>query len=380
MIYLDNAATTKVSDKVLKAMLPYLKESYGNAGSLHSLGRDSYNAVQRAREQVAKFINADPEQIIFTSGGTEANNMVFYRSNGYTDSHVAIVSAGEHESVLKAAGRYYRRLIVPLRENGTANLEILQKLLSENHADIVSVMYANNEIGSINPVGFFAETCHEYGVPFHTDAVQAAGFIPLNVDEIGCDFMSISSHKIHGPKGVGALYVKNPHDFIPMICGGNTQEFGKRGGTENVAGIVGFGKACELAGESLKGSREYISLLSKTFLESLSKELRRFGVPSFHINGLNKSSSSKTWNIRFDGISNETLLVMLDAHNICVSAGSACTSSDHKASHVLTAIGLSEEQANNSIRVSFSDTNTVEDVLRAAHTIAECVKMIRDFR
>lgn len=377
-IYLDNAATTKISDEVFSAMEPYLKDEYGNAGSLHKIGRTAYNAVANARKQVASLINAEPSQIIFTSGGSEANNMAFYREDGRSNK-VALVSAVEHDSVLGASDRYYNRVLIPVSYNGIS-ISNLEKLLREhrNLVHIVSVMYTNNETGIRNPVKVVSEMCHREDVLFHTDCVQAVGYEKIDVNKIRCDFLSLSSHKIHGPKGVGALFVKNTDKLPAFIKGGNTQEFGKRGGTENVAGIVGFGKACELAEKHFDANVYYIDTLVKAFSNTLiaclceRNRLDKF----FHVNG--EYDGTKILNLRFDGIPNETLLMMLDANGVCVSAGSACTASDHKASHVLTAMGYTEEQTNNSIRVSFSTMNSIDEVINAARIIANCVQRIHE--
>lgn len=373
MIYLDNAATTSVDPEVFDAMKPYFKEYYGNPGSLHAAGRKAYEAVEKARKQVADFIDADPSQIIFTSGGTEANNMVFHRVGGYSFK-TALVSAGEHESVLKAAQNYYRCIKIPLLEAGWIDFQEFVDLLSKNDVGIVSVMHTNNETGMTNNVREIAKKCHEYEVPFHTDCVQAAGYCRISVEEIGCDFLSLSSHKIRGPKGLGALYVRNPGKFEAMISGGSMQEFGLRGGTENVPGIVGFGAACKLAAQNLLRQRQRIDYMSHYFFIQLFASLADNNVSDlFFANGNLLLGMQKTYSIGFKGISNEALLVLLDARGVCVSAGSACTASEHKASHVLTAMGISEEMANNSIRISFSPANTVKEVEKAAKIIGECV-------
>lgn len=377
MIYLDNAATTKISLKVYEEMLPYLQEEYGNPGSLHSLGRRANNAVAKARQQVADFINADPSQIIFTSGGTEANNMVFSLCSN--TNYSSLVSAGEHESVLKA-GRNYSHVCntIPLIETGSIDYQEFLNMINNQNYRLVSVMHTNNETGAVNPVRDICKVCYEYGILFHTDCVQAGGFSRLDVNKIGCDFMSISSHKIHGPKGVGALYVRDMSLIRPIILGGSLQEFGLRGGTENVAGIVGFGEACERSGEYLDDLVVYLHSLTETFFKTLLNALERYGLRNlFHVNGPPISEVRKTYSLRFDEIPNETLIVLLDAQGVCVSAGSACTASDHKASHVLTAMGLTEAQANNTIRVSFSLMNTTDEVMEAAKIIANSVRTIK---
>ena len=278
MIYLDNAATTQVDPRVVEAMMPYLTEQYGNPGSLYKLGRDAKAAVEKAREQVARFMGAKPEQIIFTSGATEANNMVFEITRPFLErtgkTHV-ITSQIEHKSVLKSV----RRLIDDHNFDATfaglsRSLSGLPESISQSFGSktgLVSVMYLNNEIGHAFDVKTIGKLCKRHDVLFHTDCVQAASYRPISVEKIGCDFATISSHKIHGPKGVGALFVKEPDMWQPMICGGDSQEFGLRGGTENVAGIVGFGKACELVLQNQSmAEMERLEDLKSLYLHSLN--------------------------------------------------------------------------------------------------------------
>ena len=390
MIYLDNAATTRIDHEVLDAMMPYLTTMYGNAGTIYKIGRDANMAVENARRQVADFIGCErPEQIIFTSGGTEANNLViqgitdYMRSNG--KNHI-IASAIEHDSVLNAIKKVCTKesfdytLAKPDSTGHIAPSE-LRYLIRDGFTGLVSVMYVNNETGSENDIIEIANVCNEKGVLFHTDCVQAAGCYPVNACEIGCDFLTISSHKIHGPKGVGALCVKDPSILQPLIVGGAFQEFGLRGGTENVAGIVGFGKACEIAGKHLHDSDVRCSVLKQLFFSHLKDSLDFYGCGDIiHINGDPVIKHGKTINMRFDGVDGETLLLMLDSKDVYVSAGSACTSHESKPSHVLTAMGITDEDARNSIRVSFSRLNTEEEVCDAAQIIASCVNTIRLWR
>lgn len=252
MIYLDAAATTQIDRRVLESMMPYLTTQYGNAGTLYKFGRAANEALQSARAQVSRFVGADNGSIIFTSGGSESNNLVFHGAKEYLKrigrTHV-LVSAVEHDSVLRAAESLTKEGFdvgyIPVQGDGSVSLTTLEGLLRPD-TGLVSVMYVNNETGTVNPVCDIGSLCMKHGVLFHTDCVQAAGCHPINVVEIGCDFLSVSSHKIHGPKGVGALYVKDMATVAPLIHGGSEQEFGLRGGTENVAGIVGFGRACEI--------------------------------------------------------------------------------------------------------------------------------------
>lgn len=381
MIYLDNASTTKIDPSVLDAMMPFLTDEYGNPGTIYGLGRRAKEAVEKARAQVAKFIGAKPEQIIFTSGGTEANNMVFSSLLSFLEqsekTHV-ITTSSDHVSVLDSARnlcikRGFDLTELQVNHHGCVELGSLKSELREN-TGLVSIMYMNNETGSENPVEEIGAMCHERGILFHSDCVQAAGCCKLDVEKMNCDFLSLSSHKIHGPKGVGALYVRDMSLITPMIRGGSAQEFGMRGGTENVAGIVGFGAACELMNERLHEIDVHNSMLKQVFYNVLEENLKAQGLKNvLHVNGDLIIKHGKTINIRFDDVDGETLLLMLDAKGIYVSAGSACHSHESKPSHVLLAMGIDPEDARNSIRVSFSKMNTEAEVKYAAGVIANCV-------
>lgn len=389
MIYLDSASTTPIDPIVLDAMMPYLKEQYGNPGTLYEIGRSAKHAVEKAREQVASFIGAEPQQIIFTSGGTEANNMVFFSLAKHLltfgKNHI-ITSAVEHDSVLKAVkemcikhGFYNTTLGVD--EEGRIIPKDVQSAIDDYRTGIVSVMYVNNETGSENDVEEIAGMCKQKGVLFHTDCVQAASSCKIDVRQIGCDFLSLSSHKLYGPKGCGALFVNHSDErplknvLSPFVCGGASQEFGLRGGTENVAAIVGFGKACELMQSQLHDIDVRTSTLKQIFYTELKRMLDAHGLGDIlHVNGDFLIKHGKILNIRFDGVDGETLLLMLDGVGVCVSAGSACRSHASEPSHVLTAMGIEPDDARHSIRVSFSKMNTESDVVRAASLVSECVK------
>ena len=389
MIYLDNAATTQIHPKVLDAMMPYLKNEYGNAGTLYGLGKNASNAISKARAQVANLINAKSEQIVFTSGGSEANNMVFHGVKDYLKEkgkkHI-IVSSIEHDSVLKAAKNLikdgFHITYLPVDKDGIVDLKLLEQLLScedayGNNVGLVSIMYVNNEIGSVNPVGEIGRLCMEYGALFHTDCVQAAGSHPINVEQIQCDFLSISAHKIHASKGVGSLFIKNKETMSPLIHGGATQEFGYRGGTENVPGIVGFGVACELISSELGVFSVSTSFIKKLFYNKLIEELQPYGYDSFvSVNGASAYSTGKTLNLKFKDVDGETLVLMLASKDICISAGSACKSHESEPSHVLLGIGLEPDEARDSVRISFSIFNTPDEVSYAAEIIAKCVIML----
>lgn len=381
MIYLDNAATTKISPLVLEEMMPYLKDEYGNPGTIYSLGRRAAEAMGQARQKVADFIGASPEQIIFTSGGSEANTIAIRCTRKYLESigkSAILTSSIEHDSVIRATDGIFS-LQIGVDGFGIVHIENLEQILDENPGiGLVSIMYVNNETGSVNPIAEIGRVCAEYGVLFHTDCVQAAGCQPIDVNEIKCDFLSLSSHKIHGAKGVGALFVKNKELLTPQIYGGAMQEFGLRSGTENVAGIVGFGKACELAGRGREKYLETVSYYKKTFYDRLIRELCKHNLDEIvSINGEPINRDGKTLNLRFENVDAETLLLMLDAQGVCISAGSACRSHESEPSHVLTAMGMTPNQARDSVRVSFSEFNKSCDVIEAAKIMASCIISLR---
>lgn len=384
MIYLDNAATTQIDRRVLESMMPYLTTQYGNAGTLYNFGRAAYEAIQNARAQVSRFVGAGSGNIIFTSGGSESNNLVYHGVKDYLKrigrTHI-LVSAVEHDSVLRCAESLTKEEFdigyIPVQEDGSVSLASLEGLLRPD-TGLVSVMYVNNETGAANPVCDIGSLCLKHGVLFHTDCVQAAGCHAIDAVEIGCDFLSVSSHKIHGPKGVGALYVKDITTITPLIYGGTEQEFGLRGGTENVEGIVGFGRACELSGAYLQEDRTYVSSLKQKFVTELTNALKEQELDGMiHINGGSIMAPGKTVNLRIDGVDSETLILMLSNRGIYISAGSACRSHESKPSHVLTAMGLTAEEARSSIRVSFSRMNTMEEIVDTAQTIASFIGVLR---
>ena len=279
-------------------------------------------------------------------------------------------------SKMCSTNRLYLKKI-KTNEYGECNVHELDSFSKENNVGLVSIMYVNNETGSENDVAYIGDVCKKNGWIFHTDCVQAAGSHKINVNDIGCNMLSISSHKIHGPKGIGALYVdpKLVKKMLPIICGGSHQEFGLRGGTENVAGIVGFGKACEIAEKEFREDMVRMSILKQIFYVTLMRELAENDLQGVvHINGEKIIRPGKILNLRFDGIDSETLVLLLDSNGVAVSSGSACRSHDLSPSHVLKAMGLSNEEAGNSIRVSFSKTNTDEEVVDAARIVATCVK------
>ena len=381
MIYLDNAATTKIHPEVVKAMMPYLTEQYGNAGSLYKLGRESAEAIAKARRQVATLLGCEPENVIFTSGGTEANNLAIKGLADYLIEHGKthiITTQIEHDSVIHATEslikRHFDVTYLPVNKDCKVSPEAVSEALRDN-TGLVAVMYANNETGAIQPVEEIARVCRKNNILFLTDCVQAAGFQDINVERIGCDFLSISSHKIHGCKGMGALYIRNKELLSPLISGGSSQEFGIRGGTENVAGIVGFGKACEIVYENLL-QRQIEIQISKGFIIHYLTEAMMHGA-DIEFNSLD--SAGKVLNIRCGNIDAQTLVLMLDTKGICVSAGSACRSLETEPSRVLKAMGLTDEQAYSSIRMSFAEPITDKEAEFAVEQIVNCVKILEGY-
>ena len=375
MIYLDNAATTKVSDKVLEAMKPYLTGTYGNPNSIHIEGRKARKAIENARHQVAKTINAKPEQIIFTSGATEADNLAVLSGvrglDPVRDPHrlSTVVSKIEHKAVLEFA-KELKREYPAIYAHGVSTLEIMYLLRTRSSIGFLSTMYINNETGYMFDIPRIGAFCKELGVKFHTDCAQAYGKVDIDVERDHIDYLSVSGHKIHAPKGVGFLYARDPESVKPMIFGGG-QEFGLRSGTENVAGIVGFGAAAEIACAGYELKKERMSKLIRLFVAELYDNAE--GV---HINGA-PDAVSGIINVRFDGIDGETLVMYMNAKGIMISAGSACNSNDQIPSHVLTAQGLTDDEARASVRVSFSKYNTEEEAVEAARTMAKAVNVLR---
>ena len=387
MIYLDNAATTKIAPEVLQAMLPFMKDEFGNAGSTYQLGRKAKDAIEHARAQVADLINCSPEKIIFTSGGSESNNMVFKGIKDHliaTNKRHIIISAIEHESLLKAAMSlmkegFHITYILP-DSNGVINVESLIDRISES-TGLISVMHANNETGVINNIQKISEFCLSRDILFHSDCVQSAGFLDIDTDSMrGLSFASLSAHKIHGVKGVGALYIRDKSLLMPLISGGDDQEFGLRGGTENTPGIVGFGYAAEMVKNNLRKTQAIIMLLKKAFLGQFIKHFGSLENGGMIINGTNQESKSKVLNMRIEGIAGDTLMLMLDGYGIYISTGSACHSNRLNPSHVLTAMGLSSAEAGESIRISFSKYNTVNNVIKAANTMISCITTLRSIK
>lgn len=364
-IYFDHAATTPIDERVLEAMMPFLKENYGNANSAHQLGRTSKVAIEDARENIAKMLNAEPSEIIFTSGGTESDNAIIKGVIAGTGKKEIITSPIEHHAVLHPAESLEKEGVtikyLQPNEDGIITADQVANALSDETA-LVSLMHVNNEIGSINPIKEIVAVCRENGVTFHSDTVQSIGKIPVDVKEIGLDALSISAHKIYGPKGIGILYVKNGTPWEPWLQGGS-QERKRRGGTSNVPGIVGLSKAMELALDELEENAIHFQSLRESAIEQLQE---KFG-ERFYINGPQTGGAPHVLNVAFlspekKGLDGEMLLLNLDIEGICVSNGSACTSGAMEPSHVLSGIGLSQERSNSSIRISFGKHNTQKEV------------------
>ena len=361
IIYLDNAATTKVKEDVLKNMIPFFSEGYGNPSSIYSIGRSSKRAIENAREEVARLIGSDKKEIYFTAGGSESDNMAikgFAYANKDKGNHI-ITSKIEHHAVLETCEflktQGFDITYLNVDENGVVNLEELERSISDKTI-LISIMFANNEIGTIEPIEKIAKVAHNRNIIFHTDAVQAVGNVSINVREMGIDMLSMSGHKIYGPKGTGALYVKEGVKLVKFMNGGG-QEKNKRAGTENVAGIVGIGKACEL---SYKNIDEHIKKLS--FLRDYyEQEIKKY-IDNIKINGDIGNRLPGNSNISFKGVEGSTLLLELDNRGICASSASACSSGDTKPSHVLISIGLKEEWSKGALRVTFGEFNNKDEI------------------
>ena len=351
-VYLDNASTTKIDQMVLAEMLPYLKENYGNASSLHSLGRKSRQAIEHAREQVAKSINAEPNQIFFTSGSTESNNWVISNFNNVLCSKV------EHHSILN------NPKCTPITFDNLANT------IHKDRPDLVTHMFVNNETGQIYNIKEMAEICHKMKVPFYSDCTQAYGHLPIDIKDLNVDGMSLSGHKFHAPNGVGILYLKEPNKYKPMLYGGG-QEKHLRAGTENVAGIVGMGKACELHNYDLK-TDEYVLNLKIHLMDFITNN-----IPDAMINSPLETTVSNILNVSFKGIEGESLMLMLDRQGICVSSGSACNSGSLEPSHVLKNLGVPDDYIYGTIRFSFSKFNTLDEIIKTEKVLKEIVEKLR---
>jgi len=359
-VYLDNNATTRVADEVVEAMLPFLRDAYGNPSSIHHLGQYAAHHIELAREQVAGFIGARTSEIVFTSGGTESNNLAVRGALAMApDKKHLVTTAVEHESVLRVAeqlGRQgYRVSFVGVDAAGRLNLDELAEAIGPE-TGLVSVMYANNETGVIFPIEQVGQITRQRGVPLHVDAVQAAGKVPIDVETLPVDLMSLSAHKFHGPKGVGALYIRRGVHIRPQVFGGK-QERGLRAGTENVAGIVGMGAAAELAKRCLAEEVPRIRRLRDRLEQGLCERIK-----IARVNGDREQRLANTSNVAFASLESQAILVLLSENGICASSGSACESGALEPSHVLRAMGLDERLAHGAVRFSLSRYTTDEQI------------------
>ena len=376
-VYADNAATTQMSRAAIDAMLPYMETIYGNPSSLHSVGQQAAEALQNARERIAACLNASPREIYFTSGGSEADNQAILsaaRLGARKGKKHIISTAFEHHAVLhtlkKLEKEGFEIELLPVGAIGTITAQQVQSALRADTC-LVTVMYANNEIGSILPIAEIGEVCREAGVLFHTDAVQAAGHVPIDVQAQHIDMLSLSAHKFHGPKGIGVLYARQGVPLTSLIEGG-AQERGKRAGTENLPAIMGMAAALEDACAHIDENTRKVSALRDRLIAGLSK------IPHSALNGDPVNRLPGNVSFCFEGIEGESLLLLLDAKGICASSGSACTSGSLDPSHVLLAIGRPHEVAHGSLRLSLCEWNTDEDVDRILAAVPEVVAYLRE--
>ncbi len=373
-VYLDNAATTKIKKEVLDAMMPYLTDLYGNPSANYSFAKDVRKRIEHARKQVAELINCAPGEVYFTSGGTESDNWaikIIAEKCAKSGRHI-ITTKIEHHAVLNAVQwlekKEFEITYLGVDSKGLIDLDELEKSIRPDTV-LISIMAANNEIGTIQPIDKIGKIARSHNIFFHTDAVQAFGHIPIDVKKMKIDLLSASGHKIHGPKGIGILYVKSGVDIEPFIHGG-AQENGRRGGTYNVPGIIGMGQAAEIAKIALNNDQTV--KMRDYFIGRILDE-----IPNSLLNGDPKRRLPNNINVRFDGVDTESLLVMLDQYGIYASVGSACTTGQVEPSHVLTAIGLTSEQAHNSLRLSISDETSKSDADYVTHILKEVVCRLR---
>jgi len=375
MIYLDNAASTPLLDEVLSEMLPYLRENYGNPSSLHKLGRQANNALNLARKRIARLINSQGK-VVFTSGATEANNLAL-KGLAYAmhdkGNHI-ITSSTEHEAILEPCRELehegFRVTYLPVDRYGIVDLDALESSL-DDRAIFVSIMFANNEVGTIQPVKDIAKIAHDHNVSFHTDAVQAVGKIPIDVKDLGIDLITLSAHKMYGPKGVGALCINNGLTIEPILHGGG-QESEIRSGTQNVAGIVGMGKAAEIASEKIDVHSSQVKDLRDLLVGSVLND-----IPYSKLNGHPTQRLPNNAHFTFLGVNGEDLIIKLDENGIAASTGSACSVQKQKASHVLKAMGFSHEEITGSLRLTLGIQNTASEIGKTVNALVEIVRELR---
>jgi len=375
-IYLDYAATTPTQPEVVKAMLPYLTNVFGNPSTIYSYGQEARGAIEEARTKVAELIGARGEEITFTSGGTEADNFAL-KGIAYASEHKGdhiITTSIEHHAVVESCKFLERRgfkvTYLPVDGYGLVAPQDIKKAIT-NKTILISVIHANNEVGTIEPIGEIGKIAKEAGICFHTDAVQTVGHIPVNVDALGVDLLSISAHKVYGPKGVGALYIKKGTRLVPLMHGGE-QEKRHRAGTENVPAIVGLGKAVELAGQEMDKETERLTCLRDKLIKGLLER-----IDHIRLNGHPLKRLPNNVNVSVDFVEGESMLLNLDLEGICASTGSACSSSSLEPSHILLALGLPPEQAHGSLRFTLGRENTEEDIERVLEVLPGIVAKLR---
>jgi len=377
VIYLDHAATTPLDPEVLDAMMPFLTEKYGSASTLYSLGREARDAVEEARASVARLIGAQPEEVFFTGGGSESDNWAIFgvaQAKAAKGRHI-ITSKIEHHAVLEPCHWLEKQgwnvTYLPVDANGFVDVEELRSNITDQTV-LITVMHANNEIGTIEPVEEIGAAAKERGIHFHTDTVQTVGHIPVDVNSINCDSLAISAHKLYGPKGVGAMYVRKGARVEKFIRGGG-QENNRRAGTHNVAGIVGFGKAAELAGKRMSEEAEKIRRLRDALIAGIESKIE-----NVKLNGDRVKRLPNNVNFSFEAVEGESMILMMDMNGICVSSGSACTSGSLDPSHVLMALGLRHEQAHGSLRMTLGRDNTEAHVQRVLEVLPGIVSRLRE--
>jgi cysteine desulfurase len=375
-IYLDHNATTPVHPEVLEAMLPFYKEGFGNASSIHSFGREAKVALEESREKVAKLLNTDPLEIYFTSGGTESDNLAVKGiawANRKKGNHI-ITSKIEHHAILESC-KYLERegfevTYLPVDKYGLVEPDELKKNIRKETI-LVSIMHANNEVGTIEPIPELSKIAKENGVYFHTDAVQSTGKIKIDVNSLGVDLLSLSAHKFYGPKGVGAIYITRGVRLTPLAHGGH-HEKARRAGTENVPGIVGLAKALEIANRDMEKEDNRLKNLSERFFERITEK-----IPDVYLNGHPELRIPNTLNLSFKGVEGESIILSLDLKGIAVASGSACTSGTLEPSHVLSAMGVPPDLAQSSLRFSFGRSNTIDDIDYVVEVLPEIVSRLR---
>jgi cysteine desulfurase len=375
-IYLDHAATTPTHPEVVKAMLPYFTDAFGNPSSIYSCGQEAKAAIEEARARVAELIGARSEEIIFTSGGTEADNFAL-KGIAYASEHKGehiITTSVEHPAVMESCKflekKGFKVTYLPVDGYGLVDPQDVKKAITDKTI-LISVMHANNEVGTIAPIGEIGKIAKEAGLCFHSDAVQTVGHIPVNVDELGVDLLSISAHKFYGPKGVGALYIRKGTRLVPFMHGGE-QEKRRRAGTENVPAIMGLGKAVELARQEMSKEAERLTYLREQLIKGLMER-----IDHIRLNGHPLKRLPNNVNVSVDFVEGESMLLNLDLEGICASTGSACSSSSLEPSHILLALGLPPEQAHGSLRFTLGRENTGEDIERVLEVLPRIVAKLR---